>query len=174
MSICQVQLPWLEHFTPLTQPTQFYTELQCSFVEKKWRNGQEGCWEVGAPLSAACWTTWLGFFLSLLHSEIKNKSKVLKQVYSDCCTSFQGICLLFRCWSAYYWSHTTGIGSTRSCHESESVPSFVSPPGEVGGRGGGEVYHCFTFALRWSSQSAPENSLLLEKPPTVNKNYDQP
>ena len=27
MSSSEVQLPWLEHFTPLTQPTQFYAEL---------------------------------------------------------------------------------------------------------------------------------------------------
>ena len=30
MLCSEVQLPWLEHFTPFTQPTQVYTELHCT------------------------------------------------------------------------------------------------------------------------------------------------
>ena len=34
MSRSDGKLPWLEHFTPFTQPIQFYTELHCSYLEK--------------------------------------------------------------------------------------------------------------------------------------------
>ena len=58
MSCKEVQLPLLEHSTPFTQPTIFYNELHCnccdSFVEKTKWNSQEGCWDAGASLSAAC------------------------------------------------------------------------------------------------------------------------
>ena len=78
MSSSEVQVPSLAHFTPFTQPTQFYTELHCtcfgSLVQKpikeyaevvsrsgeaagSIKKGQEAAESVrkGAEASGICW-----------------------------------------------------------------------------------------------------------------------